>query len=265
MAIGASVTYIEADSFVRREDPMTVRRIAVLMAILLLAGTTTGMAAKKQKTGVVTDKVYVDNLYGFSFEAIRNWKFSKPKKEKLEKPKHQRFSLVQKNYQIPPNRRDNQEEYTPPTIMLWVDTCGLSVDSFAVLIADPSKKFKQRKSLANSFTIMKRGHYIEQGPTQIDGAGGVMQKYRLSYETQIYNRVKDSYRVLEEILLGDLYIVKNNGRMYAIGFRAERLNYRAVRQEAKKMIASLNFDPVAEDAAEDAAEDTAEDTAEDGG
>ncbi len=58
--------------------------------------------------------------------------------------------------------------------------------------------------------------------------------------------MRDRYRILEEILLGDLYIVKNQGRVYVFYYRAERPNYRHVKVEIIKMLQSMVFDPAAD-------------------
>ncbi|HUU46660.1 MAG TPA: hypothetical protein VM118_13090 [Acidobacteriota bacterium] len=222
---------------------MTIRRAVIVGTVLLFALAGSAVAGKKQKTGTIEDNFYRDNLYGFTFEGFDNWKFSGIKKEDPEKPKPERFTLVQKNYQIPAERRENQEDYTPPTLGLWVDTCTLSIDSFAVEIANPKSKLKARKSLTEAFPTLRRASFVEQGRIQIDDADGVIQQYRVQYEAQLYDRVSDHYSVIEEILLGDLYIVKRGDRIFAFFFRAERHNYRQVKEEVTKMILSVDFDP----------------------
>ena len=227
---------------------MTTRRILAFVAVALAVSVGTATAAKKQKTGVIENNVYRDNLYGFRFEAIDNWKFDKPKKEKPDDPRRERFRLIQKNYQVPSERRDNQEDYTPPGLGLWVDTTSLPVDSFAAQIANPKSKLKARKEIMRVFSDLQSSSYKFENQTriQIDGADGVVQNYRVDYEVQLYDRVRDRYRILEEILLGDLYIVKNRGRVYVFFYRAERPNYRHVKVEITKMIQSMSFNPEAD-------------------
>lgn len=231
---------------------MGTRRILALVAVGLAVSVVTATAAKKQKTGVIENNVYRDNLYGFTFQAIDNWKFDKPRKEKPEKPRRERFTLVQKNYQIPAERRDNQEDFTPPGLGLWVDTTSLSVDSFAVEIANPKSKLKARKEVMRVFSDLESSSfkYEVQSAIQIDGADGVVQNYRVDYEVQLYDRVRDRYRILEVILLGDLYIVKNQGRVFVFFFRVENFNYRQVKVEIQKMILTMDFNPEPETADE---------------
>jgi hypothetical protein len=241
--IRASHSYNHVEQLVRREGAMMRLRIVFLAMTLTLALVGGAVAGKKQKVGTVKENLYTDNLYGFTFQAFDNWKFAGIDKEDTTKPKQRRFVLVQKNYHIPTRRGGNQENYTPPTLGLWVDTSSLPIDTFAVEIADRKTKLKARKLLAKDFPLLRKGNFEQQGAIQIGGANGIIQKYRMEYEAQLYNRATDYYSVIEELLLGDLYIVEKDGRMFVFYFRAERENYPIVNEEVKKMILSMDFEP----------------------
>jgi hypothetical protein len=100
--------------------------------------------------------------------------------------------------------------------------------------------------------MLRKGNFEEQGRIQIDGVDGFIQQYRADYEAQLYDRARDNYTLIEEVLLGDLYIVKRGDHVFVFHFRAERINYRQVKEEVRKMILTMDFDPQEPD--EEAAE-----------
>ncbi|MBI3872353.1 MAG: hypothetical protein HY304_04665 [candidate division Zixibacteria bacterium] len=204
------------------------------------------LAATRQDTGKVDGDRFVDRSYGFAFHKYENWKYGKIDQEDPAHPVHARFTLTQKNPQIPNERRTNQETFTTPSLGLWADTSSLSVEAFVDAVKDKKCKLKWRKDLATQFPLIDKGHFEEQAQIQIGGQGGIVLQYRLPYEAQLYDRATDRYSMIEESLLGDAYIVKDHGRVYVFYFRAERPSYRTVREEVRGMILTMEFTPAAD-------------------
>ena len=217
---------------------------AVGTAVLLAAAVV--FAAGKQETGRVNGNQFIDRSYGFSFQKYDSWKYAKIAQEDPAKPLRIRFTLTQNNYFIPADRRPNQESFTPPGLGLWVDTTSLSVEAFAAQVVDTKSKMKWRRTLGQAEPIIDKGNPLETGKIQIGGQDGVRQLYRMEYEAQLYDRTKDRYNVINDALIGDLFITKYGGRAYVFFFRCERTSYPAIKDEVKNMILTMNFNPPAD-------------------
>lgn len=219
-------------------------RIFRIVPLLVIAGTLPALAADKQPTGAVTGDIFVDQLYGFQFEKLENWKFSKVDKEKPEEPKHIRFTAAQTNFVIPENRKFSQENFNPPEIGIWVDTSSLTVEQFAEELKSRKSKLKARKDLSNAFRFLSQGEFQEQIKIQLDGIDGINLTYNYKYQAQIRNAANDTYRLVDEVRLGDLYFVKYAGNMIVFFYSCERPTYRQVKEEVEGMILKMKIKPV---------------------
>ncbi|MEW5701213.1 MAG: hypothetical protein AB1792_03180 [Candidatus Zixiibacteriota bacterium] len=214
--------------------------LAAVMAV------TAALAANKQETGQVDGNRYRDRRYGFSFQKYDNWKYGKIAQEDLNKPLRIRFKLTQSNYYVPADRRANLESFTPPSLGLWVDTSSLPVDSIMAAITDSRSKLKWRKDLATAVPIISKGSIQDASRIQINGESGVRQAFRLEYEAQTYDRSRDRYSVINDALIGELFVVKHGGQMYVFYMLCERVVYPQVTDEIKNMILSMDFNPPAD-------------------
>jgi hypothetical protein len=219
------------------------------LAVAICAAGVVAVAGDKRETGLVDGNRYVDQQYGFVFNKLDNWKYGKIDKENPAEARWIRFTLTQKNYFIPPERRATQESFIPPTLAVWVDTTSLSPEAYAAALTDSKNKEPWRKAFGQTFVIVGRGRAGESGKVQIDGRDGVMQQYRLDYDAQNYDRSRDKYTMISEARLSDLYVVKMGNRVYAFVFEAERATYPSVREESRTMIMSADFDPPADTSA----------------
>lgn len=222
---------------------MTCRTIFRVMSLLTVACATAAMAADKQQIGVVTGNEFVDQLHGYRFEKLENWKFGKIDKEKPDEPRRLRFTATQTNFAIPENRKSSQENFNPPQIGLWVDTTSLTVEQFAGELKSRKSKLKARKNLSEAFQILVQGNFEEQQRIQLDGIDGFKLQFTYKYQAQIHNAAYDTYDLIDEVRLGDLYFVKYGGKMIVLFFSCERPSYRPVKDEIEKMLLKAKIKP----------------------
>ncbi len=223
---------------------MSGPRLGAILSIALLVSV--AVAGEKRPTGTVAGNFYRDALYGFTIEKYDNWKFGRIDDEEAGKPRGTRFVLTQKSVNVPTDYLDNEEKFTMPTIGVYVDTSAMPLEAYAAEMADRKSKRAARKDLAKAFPILTKGQFVEQGPFTIDGQKGLAMHFRQDYEVQLYNRVKDEYKLKEDALLGDLYLAKRGDLVYLLHFICEREIYRTVNEEAKAIIMSVDFDPPAD-------------------
>lgn len=227
---------------------MIRRTIFRLIPLLVVTCATLAWAADSKPTGVVTDNLYTDQLYGFRFEKLENWKFGKIDKDKPGQPERVRFTATQTNYLIPENRKSSQENFNPPQIGLWVDTSSLTADSFALELQSRKSKLKARKILSEDFRMLGSGEFQEQMKIQFDGIDGFRLQFNYKYQAQIHYVANDTYNVIDAVRLGDIYFVKYEGKMFVLFFTCEGSSYRPVSDEVQKMIPNLKLKPVKADA-----------------
>ncbi len=221
-----------------------LRMIAALTVVLAFFSSPSG--SDKRHTGEVAGNRFRDNSYGFTIEKYDNWKFGKIANEDPAKPRLLRCLMSQKTVAYPSDYLDNQEKFTLPAISVFVDTSAMVLEAYAAELANHKSTRASRKELAKDFPILAKQTFIEQGPTTIDGQRALALHFREDYEVQLYNRVKDQYKLKEDAILGDLYVTKRGNSVYLLSFTCEREIYRAVNEEAQKIIMSVDLDPPAD-------------------
>jgi hypothetical protein len=218
----------------------------ILRAMLLLTvvWTTIAAAANKQPVGVVAGDVFTDQLYGIRFEKTENWKFGKIEKEEADDPRHLRLTATQTNFIIPENRKFSQENFNSPEIGLWVDTSSLTVEQFAEELKSRKSKLKARKDIDERFRMMVQGNHEEQLKIQLDGVDGCGLRFSFKYQAQIRNAALDTYNLIDELRLGDIYFVKYAGKMVVVFFSSERPTYRLAKEDVEAMLLKIKIKPV---------------------
>jgi len=222
---------------------MTRRTIVNGVALFVATWVISAGAAEKQATGIVTGNEFADQLYGYRFERLENWKFGKIDKDKPGEPRRLRFTATQTNFLIPENRKTNQENFNPPQIGLWVDTTSLTLEQFAEELKSRKSKLKARKSLGEDFRFLSQGNFEEQMRIQLDGIDGFCLRFTYKYQAQIHNRSTDLYNLIDEVRLGDLYLVKHENRVVVFFYMAERPGYSPVKEEVEQMLSTLKIKP----------------------
>lgn len=218
----------------------------LLIAAALIVSSATGIAADKRPTGMADGNLYHDSGYGFTIQKYDNWKFGKIDNEDPAKPRLTRCIITQKSVTYPAEYYDNEDKFSIPVIAVFADTSSLPVDAYAAELADRKSKLESRKQLIKDFAVLGKGSFVDKAPTTVDGQKAVLLHFRQDYEVQLYNRIKDQYKLKEDAILGDVYVTKRDNNIVIIALSCEREIFRTVNEEAKTMIQSLDLDPPAD-------------------
>lgn len=222
-------------------------RSRVVFAITLTLVTVVGLVADdKRPTGTADGNLFRDNAYGFTLQKYDNWKYGKIDKEESAKPRLTRCIITQKSVTYPAVYFGNEDKFTMPTIGVFVDTSDMVLEAYVSDLADRKSKRTSRKELIKDFAVLGKGAFVEQGPITIDGQRSILMHFRQDYEVQLYDRLKDQYKLKEDAILGDVYVTKRDKVFYILTLTCEREIYRTVNEEAKTMIMSVDFDPPAD-------------------
>lgn len=218
-------------------------RSVLTYAVVSVLAVPASVSAEKRFTGKVANNRFHDNAFDFQIEKYDNWKFGKIDNEDSAKPKLMRCLVSQMTVAYPTDYIGNEDKFTMPVIGVFVDTTGMVLDAYAAELADRKSKRPSRKALTREFTPMGEGDFVERTETSLDGQRAVVLHYRKNYEVQLYYRARDQYKLKEDAILGDLYVVKRDNLAIMLGFICEREIYRTVNEEARKIIMSLDLDP----------------------
>lgn len=227
------------------EAAMIHARFFSAVAVVLITAVAL-VAADKRPTGTTDGNVFRDSAYGFTLQKYDNWKFGKIEKEEPGKPRMTRCIITQKSVTYPPEYMGNEDKFTMPTIGVFVDTSSIPLEAYAAELADRKSKSPSRKELTRDFAVLGKGSFVEQGPITIDGHKSLLMHFRQDYEVQLYDRIKDQYKLKEDAILGDVYLIKRGSIFYILTLTCEREIYRTVNEEAKTMIMSVDVDPPAD-------------------
>lgn len=220
-------------------------RFFIAVAFILITSAAL-VAADKRPTGSADGNFFRDSAYGFTLQKYDNWKFGKIDKEEPGKPRMTRCVITQKSVSYPPEYMGNEDKFTMPTIGVFIDTSSIALEAYAAELADRKSKSASRKELTKDFAVLGKGSFVEQGPITIDGQRALAMHFRQDYEVQLYDRIKDQYKLKEDAILGDVYLTKRGSIFYILTLTCEREIYRTVNEEAKTMIMSVDFDPPAD-------------------
>lgn len=221
-------------------------RVNVLLAICIVLSTTAiASSGERRPTGHVDGNSFRD-ASGFTIAKYDNWKFGKIESEDPAKPRLARCFITQKGVTIPSDYLDNEEKFIIPAIAVFVDSSEMPIDAYAAVLSDRRSKRASRKEISKDFAIISEGNFVDQNTIMIDGQEAIVIRFRKDYEVQLYNRLKDLYKLKEDALLGDVYVTKRGNTVYVLGLLCEREIYRTVNAEAKTIIMSVDFDPPAD-------------------
>jgi hypothetical protein len=159
--------------------------LALLIALPVLA------AKKKERTGTVTDMVYTDSEYDFSFTLTDNWSY------KLRKAGDNfRLVLLQKNYAIPSDYQDAPDYTQVPRVTVWADTTSLDVVTFVDSLVSETFKSEQKKEIFKEFDIFNSGSSGSGGyretpvprkrtPMTISGERAILWNAQMKYRQDV--------------------------------------------------------------------------------
>ena len=223
-----------------------LRILTTVTCSLLLA--IPARAGEKRPTGTADGNHYHDAAYGFTLLKYDNWKFGKIDQEDPAKMRLLRAIVTLKSVNYPTAYTGNEDKFNIPFIGVFVDTSEMVLDAYVAELTDRKSKRQSRKDVMKDYPILLKGSLETQESAVIDAQKAIVLHLRENYEVQLYNRLKDQYKLKEDAILGDLYITKRGNTVYLLGLACEREIFRTVNEEAKKIIMSVDLDPPADSA-----------------
>jgi hypothetical protein len=205
---------------------------------------------KKEKAGTCEDDLYRDTQYGFQFKLDDGWKFKIG-----DDDDNLRLTLVQKNYQVPPDYLDAEDYTQVPRIVVWAGETPLGAAAFLDSLLSETYKSEQKNDIFKEFEIINasaagsgtyREELVPKGKRSLDLAGetAVHWKGYVPYMKEVSEsatsiggkRVRGAYG-------GAIVAVKKGKVVVLFHLICEWLYFPEVENEALGMITSLQWPP----------------------
>ena len=126
-----------------------MRRLVLVLLLLTLCLPSAFARRKKAKAGTVDKLTFVDDKYQFSLKLLDNWKYKIGDEEEIV-----RLTLVQKNYQIPPDYMDAEDYTQVPRIVVWSGETNLSPTAFVDSLLSDSYDSDQKDDIYKEFELI---------------------------------------------------------------------------------------------------------------
>ncbi|MDH3891982.1 MAG: hypothetical protein OEV49_12950 [candidate division Zixibacteria bacterium] len=222
----------------------------VIVALLLLVCVPQGFARrKKAKAGKIENGVFTDKEYGFQMTLPENWKTKTG-----DQKGHFRLTLVQKNYEVPPDYQDAPDYTQVPRIVVWADTTTLGAAAFIDSLVSNTFKSDQKKEVFKEFDLLNeasagsgtyRDPVVQKGrkTIKIDGAKGLRYSGRATYMKEVAlsasstgggKRVRGAYG-------GTVVALKQGNTVVVFHMMCEWNYYKGIDQMMMNMVNALTW------------------------
>ncbi len=128
---------------------LTAKRLFILFVIVLISFSGAQARKKKPRAGKIVDGVYTDSKYHFTMNILENWK---PIIQKNDK--NVRLTLIQKNYEVPPDYQNVPDFAIIPRLTMYVGKTPMSAFVFIDSLLSDTYKSKQKKEIIGEFDIL---------------------------------------------------------------------------------------------------------------
>ncbi len=225
-----------------------MRKTLLVLLALTLCVSVSHAKRKSDKAGKVTDQVFTDKQYDFSFSINKEWKHS-IKANKL----NYRIILTQKNYEIPPDYMDAPDYTQIPKLVVWVDTTSYSASAFIDSLVSEKYKSDQKKDIFREFDVLNpssassgtyRENLISKGKRTFSladekairwtGSVAYMKEVALSASSKSGKRVRGAYG-------GTIVGVKHGDMIILFHMICEWVYHPQIESEIMAMINSLKW------------------------
>ena len=192
-----------------------------------------------KKAGEVTEGVFTDNDYGYSFKIPEGWSESVKKSQSAI-----RIVAHQKDYPVPRDYIGGNEDYAQiPTMVILADTSSLNskvfTDSlFSDSFSSKQKKFflKNMRLLNGSFEVLSRKEYTFRDQL------AVLVEIRKQYSREIQSESgSDKADIVNDYIGGALFITVRGGKVFALEMEYEYQFHGTYKQILDMLLASLKF------------------------
>ncbi len=211
--------------------------ILIAAAILFSVG---NLQAAKKAGEVIDDSIFHDLKYGYSLTMSPGWEAAKIEKDKKEL----RVIITKKSPVVPSQFSLDQSYFTEPRLTILADSCNLSADSILTLIRNQKREGDLIKTALKNFALITYSEYTpEYGiprKFKVGGYEGLFIDLRKEYRYNITVQGQTRAQLLQDYLMGRLYILKDGPTTLLIQQVAEKERYGFNEQEFEAMIKSLD-------------------------
>ncbi|HOP06882.1 MAG TPA: hypothetical protein PLF13_06275 [candidate division Zixibacteria bacterium] len=225
-----------------------MRRLVLVLLLLTLCLPSAFARRKKAKAGTVDKLTFVDDKYQFSLKLLDNWKYKIGDEEE-----NVRLTLVQKNYQIPPDYMDAEDYTQVPRIVVWSGETNLSPTAFVDSLLSDSYDSDQKDDIYKEFELINEssagsGTYREElvpkgkKTFELDGQQALLWKGYVKYMKEVAlsasstggKRVRGAYG-------GSIVAVKKGQNIVLFHVICEWQYYPQIESEMMEMVSSLKW------------------------
>jgi hypothetical protein len=147
-----------------------MKRLLVFVLALLVVVPSVDARRKKKRAGTMDGSTYIDSKYGFTFEALDNWKANVQKEGSRT-----RVILTQTNYDSPEDYRGMEDYTAVPRLVIWVDTSTMGPFPLMDSLLSETYNSEQKKDMAKEFEFFAEPDITPRGRSrfELDGEKGV--------------------------------------------------------------------------------------------
>jgi len=229
-----------------------MKRLLLLLLALLICVPATMARRKTPKSGRITDGVYVDATYGFKLNIAKEWSASL---KKLDAPA--RLTLIQKNYQIPPDYLDAEDYTKVPRVTVFMAESPWSATAFRDSLLSDTYDSDQKNEIMKDFEILNEQSVSEGGErkelvTKRRESLYIDEKRAAKWfgEAQYTNNVTQSVasqtaKAVRGAYAGGVVAVKNGDHILLFHLITEKMYFESAWNQVLPMIEGLDW-PAAE-------------------
>jgi hypothetical protein len=217
----------------------------VLLFAVVFAVMTSAAFAKKEKTVVRQDTLVTDVRYGFVFVVNSNWKV-----KDFNEPSVERAFLEKKNYSINREAQAYGGDYTIPTVVVYAQEFGGTVDDFEALLLKSLEEHQSDNPIIQKLGLLQNGEYIQTVGAVIDSIPARQIFLKRSYKRLLSSdpygsgtpNVKQTEKYVNDHEVHEVYIAKKDSAIIVFQAFCEREFYaKENRDEFQEMARSLKF------------------------
>ncbi len=128
-----------------------IKRATIILLVVLLAIPTLEARRKRAKAGDIEDNMYTDATHGFSMKLPEGWKV-----KIHDKDENFRITLVQKDYERPPEYSETPDFTLVPRMTLFVGETKMSSFMFMDSLVSETYESEQKDEIVREFEILNR-------------------------------------------------------------------------------------------------------------
>ena len=198
--------------------------------------------AKKEKTGKIEEDTLTDEIFGYKFNVLTNWKI------KLEnEPSLVRSILTKKNYPVNRSFNGTTEDRLIPTIIICADTSSFSLQEIENSLIKNQGNFRNKNDYLKNLEVIATYEFVQSKEIALDSIAGKVYGFKKGYTRQLidpsarYGPDGSSVVTKEDYLIGEVILLKKGINLYIIQLAGEKDYFELCEKEFSKMLETWKF------------------------